>query len=130
MNVLLWVLQGLLAMAFFAHGWLLLLPPAEMLQQMATVMPDWFRLFLGVAEVLAAIGLTLPGITRIQPGLISWAAVGLMIVMVGATVLHSTRGETSSAIITALLFVLLTCVAYLRWKVRPIAPRVDRSVRL
>jgi uncharacterized membrane protein YphA (DoxX/SURF4 family) len=123
MNVLLWVLQVLLAMAFFAHGWLLLAPPAEMLQQMATVMPDWFRLFLGVAEVLAAIGLTLPGITRIQPGLISWAAVGLMIVMVGATVLHSTRGETSSAIITALLFVLLTCVAYLRWKVRPIVPR-------
>jgi uncharacterized membrane protein YphA (DoxX/SURF4 family) len=129
MNVLLWVLQVLLAMAFFAHGWLLLAPPAEMLQQMAAVMPDWFRLFLGVAEVLAAIGLTLPGITRIQPGLISWAAAGLMIVMVGATVLHSTRGETSSAITTALLFVLLTCVAYLRWKVRPISPRVDRSVR-
>ena len=129
MNVLLWVLQVLLAMAFFAHGWLLLAPPAEMLQQMATVMPDWFRLFLGVAEVLAAIGLTLPGITRIQPGLISWAAAGLMIVMVGAMVLHSTRGETSSAITTALLFVLLTCVAYLRWKVRPIAPRVDRRVR-
>jgi hypothetical protein len=100
-----------------------------MLQQMATVMPDWFRLFLGVAEVLAAIGLTLPGITRIQPGLISLAAAGLMIVMVGATVLHSTRGETSSAITTALLFVLLTCVAYFRWKVRPIAPRVDRRVR-
>jgi len=123
MNVLLWVFQILLAMAFFAHGWLLLLPPAAILQQMATVMPDWFRLFLGVAEVLAAIGLTLPGVTRIQPGLISWAAAGLMIVMVGATVLHSTRGETSSAMITALLFALLTCVAYWRWKVRPIAPR-------
>ena len=116
MNVLLWVLQVLLAMAFFAHGWLLLAPPAEMLQQMARTL----------AEVLAAIGLTLPGITRIQPRLIPWAAAGLMIVMVGATVLHSTRGETSSAITTALLFVLLTCVAYLRWKVRPIAPRVDR----
>jgi hypothetical protein len=88
------------------------------------------RLFLGVAEVLAAIGLTLPGITRVQPGLISWAAAGLMIVMVGATVLHSTRGETSAAMLTALLFALLTSVAYLRWKVRPIAPRVDRSARL
>jgi hypothetical protein len=73
MNVLLWILQVLLAMAFFAHGWLLLAPPAEMLQQMATVMPDWFRLFLGVAEVLAAIGLTLPGITRIQPQLLAWS---------------------------------------------------------
>lgn len=85
MNVLLWVLQVLLAMAFFAHGLPLLFPPADMLAQMATVMSNWFRLFLGVAEVLAAIGLTLPGITRIQPWLISWAAVGLMIVMVGAT---------------------------------------------
>jgi hypothetical protein len=123
MNVLLWVFQVLLAAAFFAHGWLLLFPPAAILQQMRMVMPDWFRLFLGVAEALAAIGLTLPGITRIQPGLISWAAAGLMIVMVGATVLHGTRGETSSAIITALLFALLAGVAYLRWKVRPIAPR-------
>ena len=123
MNALLWVLQGLLAVAFFAHGCLLLFPPAPMLQQMATVMSDWFRLFLGVAEVLAAIGLTVPGITRIQPRLISRAAAGLMIVMVGATVLHSTRGETSSAIVTAILFALLACVAYLRWKVRPIAPR-------
>jgi uncharacterized membrane protein YphA (DoxX/SURF4 family) len=78
MNVLLWVLQVLLAMAFFAHGLLLLFPPADMLAQMATVMSNWFRIFLGIAEVLAAIGLTLPGITRIQPWLISWAAVGLM----------------------------------------------------
>jgi hypothetical protein len=123
MNVLLWVFQVLLAVAFFAHGCLLLFPPPAMLQQVATVMPDWFRLFLGVAEVLAALGLTLPGITRIQPGLVSWAAAGLMIVMVGATVLHGTRGQTSSAIVTAILFALLTCVAYLRWKVRPIAPR-------
>ena len=78
MNLLLWVCQGVLAIVFFAHGSLLLFPPADLLQQLATVMPDWFRLFLGVAEVLAAIGLVLPGITRIQPGLISWAAAGLM----------------------------------------------------
>jgi len=123
MNALLWALQVLLAMTFLAHGWLLLLPPAAILQQLAAVMPDWFRLFLGVVEVLAAFVLTLPGITRIQPGLISWAAAGLMIVMVGATVLHSTRGEIRSAMTTALLFALLGCVAYLRWKVRPIARR-------
>lgn len=115
---------------FFAHGSLLLLPPADILQQLATVMPDRFRLFLGVAELLAAIGLTLPGIARVQPGLISWAAAGLMIVMIGATVLHSTRGETGSAMITALLFALLAFVAYFRWKVSPIASRIDSGVRL
>jgi hypothetical protein len=129
MNGLLWVLQGLLALAFFAHGVLFLVPPAEVARQMAAVIPRWFQLFLGVAEVLAAIGLTLPGITRIRPSLISWAAGGLMIVMVGATVLHAGRGETSSAITTAILFVLLTFVAYMRWKVRPISSSRVRSSR-
>jgi uncharacterized membrane protein YphA (DoxX/SURF4 family) len=122
MNILLWVLQVLLAVAFLAHGCLFLFPSAEMLKLMASI-PTPFRLFLGVAEVLAGVGLTLPGITRILPWLISCAAAGLMIVMVGATVLHTTRGEVSSAITTAILFVLLTFVGYMRWKVKPILPR-------
>jgi uncharacterized membrane protein YphA (DoxX/SURF4 family) len=129
MNAVLWVLQVLLALAFFAHGVLFLFPPAEMAQQMAAVIPRWFQLFLGIAEVLAAIGLTVPGVTRIRPWLISWAAAGLMIVMVGATVLHTSRGEISSAITTAVLFVLLTGVAYLRWKVLPISSSRGRSSR-
>jgi uncharacterized membrane protein YphA (DoxX/SURF4 family) len=128
MNRVLWILQVLLALAFFAHGVMFLFPPAEVAQQMAAVIPRWFQLFLGVAEVLAAIGLTLPGWTRIQPWLTSWAAAGLMIVMVCATVLHVSRGETSSAITTAILFVLLTFVAYERWKVRPISPRAKAAV--
>ena len=123
MNAVLWVLQVLLAAAFFAHGWLFLAPPASMLEMMNAVIPPAFRMFLGVAEVLAAIGLTLPGITRILPWLVSCAAAGLMIVMVGATILHTTRGEVSSAITTAVLFVMLTFVAYMRWKVIPILPR-------
>jgi uncharacterized membrane protein YphA (DoxX/SURF4 family) len=129
MNAVLWVLQVLLALAFFAHGALFLFPPAEMAQQMAAVIPRWFQLFLGVAEVLAAIGLTVPGLTRIRPSLVSWAAAGLMIVMVGATVLHASRGEISSAITTAILFVLLTVVAYVRWKVLPIGSTRGGSSR-
>ena len=66
MNAILWVLQVLLAAAFFAHGMLFLTPPASMVEQMA-VLPRWFQLFLGTAEVLGAVGLTLPGITRIMP---------------------------------------------------------------
>jgi len=76
--------------------------------------------FLGVAEVLAAAGLTLPGISRIQPRLVPLAAAGLMIVMVGATIYHSVRGETSSAITTSVLLLLVTFVAYMRWRVLPI----------
>ena len=123
MNVLLWVFQVLLALAFFAHGCLLLFPPAAMVDQMNASLPRWFQLFLGVAEVLAAVGLTLPGVTRIQPWLVSCAAAGLMIVMISATIFHVMRGEVSSAITTAVLLLLATFVAYMRWRALPIRPR-------
>src|SRR4051812_5222570 len=123
MNIVLWVLQVLLALAFFAHGLLFLFPPAAIVEQMNASLPRWFQLFLGVAEVLAAVGLTLPGITRIQPSLVSWAAAGIMIVMISATVFHVSRGEVSSAITTAVLLILATVVAYMRWRVAPILPR-------
>jgi uncharacterized membrane protein YphA (DoxX/SURF4 family) len=123
MNILLWGLQVLLAVAFLAHGWFFLFPPANMLEQMNAVISPAFRIFIGVAEMLAAIGLILPGITRILPWLIPCAAAGLMIVMIGATALHITRGEVSSAVTTAILFVVITFLAYMRWKVRPILPR-------
>jgi uncharacterized membrane protein YphA (DoxX/SURF4 family) len=122
MNILLWVLQVLLAAAFLAHGLLFLFPSPEMLELMKFI-PTPFRIFVGVAEVLAAVGLTLPGVTRIQPWWIPCAAGGLMMVMIGATILHINRGEISSAITTAILFVVITFVGYMRWKVTPILPR-------
>ena len=126
MNIILWVLQVLLAVAFLAHGWLFLFPPADMVEVMNASIPPAFRVFLGVAEVLAAVGLTLPGITRIQPWFVSCAAAGLVVVMIGATVLHAARGELSSAMTTAMLLVMATFVAYMRWKVKPILPRERR----
>ena len=123
MNILLWVLQILLAAAFAAHGVLFLNPPPELLVEMDKMLPTWFRLFLGVAEVLAAVGLTLPGMTRIMPRLVPLAAVGIMIVMIGATIVHTMRAEYSSAVTTAILLVIATFVAYMRWKVKPIQPR-------
>lgn len=123
MNIVLWILQVLLAVAYTAHGLLFLNPPADMVQAMNESIPPALRLFIGAAELLAAIGLILPGITRIQPWLTAAAAAGLMIVMVCATVLHTVRGETGPAATTALLLVLVTFVAYMRWKVKPIAPR-------
>ena len=123
MNIFLWVLQVLLAVVFLAHGWLFLFPPESMVAVMNATISPGFRLFLGVAEVLAAIGLTLPGLTRILPWLVPTAAAGLMIVMIGAITLHVSRGEVSSAITTTVLLALLTFVAYMRWRVRPILPR-------
>jgi hypothetical protein len=123
MNVLLWVLQVLLALAFFAHGSLFLFPPAAIVDQMNASLPRWFQLFLGVAEILAAVGLTLPGFARVHPWLVSCAAAGIMIVMISATVWHLVRGEVSSAIITVVLLAMATFVAYMRWRVAPIRPR-------
>ena len=123
MNRLLWVLQVLLAIAFLAHGWLFLMPPPDIAAQMNASLPRWFQLFLGVAEVLAAIGLTLPGITRIYPGLVSWAAVGVTIVMISATIYHVIRAEISSAIITAVLLAIASFIAYARWRILPIGWR-------
>jgi hypothetical protein len=123
MNILLWVLQVLLALAFFAHGCLLLFPPAAMVDQINASLPRWFQLFLGVAEVMAAVGLTLPGVTRIQPWLVSCAAAGVMIVMISATILHVERGEVSSALTTVVLLAVATFIAYMRWRVAPIRSR-------
>jgi hypothetical protein len=123
MNIVLWVLQWLLAAAFLAHGLLFLVPPPDIAVQMNAFLPRWFQVFLGVAEVLAAVGLTVPGLTRIMPWLVVWAAVGIMIVMVSATVLHLMRGENSSAAVTLLLLVMATYVAYMRHRRLPIGVR-------
>ena len=123
MNIVLWVLQVLLALAFLAHGGLLLFPPAAIVDQMNASLPRWFQLLLGVAEILAAVGLTLPGFTRIQPWLVPCAAAGIMIVMISATAFHLMRGEVSSAITTVVLLAVATFIAYMRWRVAPIQPR-------
>jgi uncharacterized membrane protein YphA (DoxX/SURF4 family) len=123
MNITFWVLQVLLAVAFFAHGWLVLMPPPEVAEQMYAALPRGFWQFLGVAEILAAIGLTLPGITRILPWLVPCAAAGVMFVMISATVWHVSRAEYTSAAITVVLLVMSTFTAYGRWRMLPITPR-------
>lgn len=123
MNIVLWVLQLLLAAAFFAHGLLFLIPPPDIAVQMNASMPRWFQLFLGVAEILAAVGLIVPGLTRILPWLVTWAAVGIMFVMVCATIFHLARSEWSSALVTLVLLVMATYLAYMRARVMPIRAR-------
>jgi hypothetical protein len=111
-TILLWVLQILLALAFLAHGWLFLAPPADVAAQMNALLPRWFQRFLGVAEVAAAAGLILPAATGIMPWLVTWAAGGIVIVTVSATALHLVRAEFTSAAITLLLLVMAATVIY------------------
>jgi uncharacterized membrane protein YphA (DoxX/SURF4 family) len=129
MNIVLWILQVLLAAAYMAHGLMFLFPPADVVEAMNATISRPMQLFLGVCEVLAALGMTLPGLTRIQPWLVPLAAAGQIPIMIGATVLHIQRNEVSSAIITAILLVLVTFVAYMRWKVKPILPRTAAPAR-
>ncbi len=88
----LWTVQGLLALIFlFAGGMKLVLPIEALTKQMP--LPGLFLRFIGVAEVLGAIGLILPGLLRIRPGLTPLAAAGLVIIMIGATVLTLAGGK-------------------------------------
>src|SRR6266480_747544 len=79
-----WIIQGLLALIFlFTGGMKLILPIEELTREMP--LPGLFVRFIGVAEVLGAIGLVLPGLLRIRQGLTPLAAGGLVIIMIGAT---------------------------------------------
>lgn len=123
MTIVLWILQVLLAAVFAAHGWLLLSPPPEIAVKMNESLPRWFQLFLGAAEVAAAVGLVLPGLTRILPSLVAWAADGIVFILVSATIWHLVRGELSAAALTLILGLMAGLVAYQRHRVRPIRPR-------
>ena len=79
--------------------------------------------FIGLVEVLGAIGLILPAITRIQPILTAWAATGLAIAMAGAVILHVIRGEFGFIMPSLILFILSAFVAYGRFKLAPIAAK-------
>lgn len=128
MRIVLWILQVLLAAMFFWHGLLFAAPPAELVEMLNSQFGVGLRTFIGVAEILAAIGLILPGLTRILPWLTPLAAAGLMIVMASASVFHFFRGETANGITGIVLFALLTFVAYMRWKVKPIPARNAQSI--
>jgi uncharacterized membrane protein YphA (DoxX/SURF4 family) len=127
LNIALWILQILLAVAFAAHGVMMLAPPPEVAEQMNATLPRWFQVSLGSAEVAAGIGLILPGVTRTLPFLVSWAALGIAIVMVLATIFHAVRGENSSGVVTFVLLLMAAAVAYARSRVLPIAPRHTRN---
>ena len=118
MTYALWIVQVLLALLFlFAGGMKLVLPIEEMTKQIA--MPGLFVRFIGVAEVLGALGLILPGLLRIRPGLTPLAAAGLVIIMIGATAVSLVAGPIATALIPLVVGVLATFVAYGRWRLAP-----------
>ena len=123
LNVLLWVLQVLLAMLFmFAGVMKFIMTVEEMTKQIA--MPGWFLHFIGGAEILGAIGLLLPGILRIRTGLTPLAASALAVIMIGATAVNLKTGQRGAALTTVIVGLLLVFVAYNR---RRMAPHTESS---
>lgn len=114
----LWTGQGLLAALFlFAGVMKLIMPIEEMTAQMD--LPGWFLRFIGVAETLGALGLVLPGLTRIATGLTSLAAAGLVIIMIGATTITVAMGGIGMGWFPFVVGVTLAIVGYARWQVAP-----------
>jgi uncharacterized membrane protein YphA (DoxX/SURF4 family) len=117
-NTLLWITQVLLAALFlFAGGMKLVVPIETMNAQSPLPLPGPFLRFIGVVEVLGALGLILPWATRVRPLLTPLAAAGLAIVMIGATVLTFTTGGVAAAVMPSVVGLLSGLVA---WGRRPV----------
>jgi hypothetical protein len=122
MTYALWIVQGLLAALFLFAGGTKLVLPVEALKG-PVALPGPFIRFIGVAEVLGAIGLILPALLGIRSGLTPLAAAGLVIIMIGATVVTLVGGDLVAALISAVVGLLAAFVAYGRWRLAPPRPR-------
>jgi len=114
-NVVLWIIQGLLAITFlFAGGAKLVMPADQMAAPGPIQLPVAFIRFIGVCEVLGGIGMVVPWLTRIKRGLTPLAGAGLVIIMIGATVVNLVDGPKIAAPFTAVLGLLAATVAWQR----------------
>lgn len=114
LNAVLWIVQGLLAALFLFAGGMKLIVPIEALT-MPVPLPGWFLRFIGAAEVLGAVGLILPGLVRIHRELTPLAAAGLVVIMIGATVVTALGGTLAPALVPLLVGVLSAWIAVARW---------------
>ena len=127
MNRVLWTLQGLLALflGLASAAPKLLLPPEVL--PLPIPLPGAVVVFIGVAELLGALGLVLPGLLRVRPSLTPLAAAGLVLVTIGATVYQLTAGAVGSALFAVVVGLLCAFVGYGRWQLVPHRGRPHRS---
>jgi uncharacterized membrane protein len=119
MNILLWIITCLLAVAFLAAGVIHLLQPKEKLADSGMAWTNDFSAgtvkLIGAFEILGAIGLIVPAVTGIAPILVPLAALGLVVVMLGAAVVHTRRKESQVVIFNVILLLLAAVVAWGRF---------------
>ena len=122
----LWVAQVLLALGMASAGIIKLVWPDADLEAAYPLFPAVFIRFIGVCEILGAIGVVVPAALRIRPELTPLAAAGLAIIMGGAVISTIIMGAASMIAMPLILFLLAVFVAYGRWKLAPIGPRDAR----
>jgi uncharacterized membrane protein YphA (DoxX/SURF4 family) len=126
LHIVLWIIQGLLALTFVGSGiWKLATPIPELASQMAWMgqVPPGVLYVTAVADILGGLGILLPSLTRIKPGLTVLAALGCVVLMLSAIIFHVSRGEAANTPFNILLAMLALVVAWGRWSKAPIAPR-------
>ena len=114
-NVLLWVIQGLLAALVLFAGSMKFIMPVAAMQQGPIKFSGTFLRFIGICEILGGLGLILPGVTKIRTGLTPLAASGLVIIMIGATVTTIITGPVGGAVVPLVAGVLAAGVVYGRF---------------
>ena len=117
-EVLLWCVQGLLAALFLFAGGMKLVMPLEMMKG-PVPLPGLFLRFIGVCEVLGAIGLILPELLHIRRELTPLSGAGLVIIMIGATAITLAGGDVAQALVPLVVGILASVVAYGRWRCAP-----------
>lgn len=119
MNVVLWVIAGLLSLTFLVAGVMKLARPRKDLvasgMSWAEDFSDPTVRVIGALEVLASVGLILPPATGIAPPLTPLAALGIALLMIGAAVVHGRRGEHATIAVNAVLLALAALVAWGRF---------------
>jgi uncharacterized membrane protein YphA (DoxX/SURF4 family) len=126
LHIILWIAQVLLAGMFIMTGFMKIAQPIDQLSKMlpwAAQVPEALVRFIGVSELLGGLGLLLPAALRIKPALTVWAALGLVIVMLLASVFHISRGEYSAIGMNVILALLAAFIAWGRSKKAPIPSR-------
>ena len=122
---MLWVLQWAFGLYFVAVGIMHFIVPDGLpaLMEWMYDLNDTMHVVVGIAEILGGLGLILPSLTRIRPELTVYAALGLVLVMIGAIVFHATRSEGASIANNVFLMAVVAFIGYGRWKLEPIQPR-------
>ena len=129
-NRILWTAQILTAPLFLFAGSMKFIMSAEQMQQGPLTLPLAFIHFIGVCECLGALGLVLPGVTRIHTFLTPLAAEGLTIIMIGAVVVSVLAMGVTAAIFPGVVGVVTAWIAYARSRVVPLADAPRRSLRV